>query len=139
MINFWRSKISIANQFAKIKSEYPQFKSSIVKDVLFVKGVIKPTPRSVDYRFKLQYRVGNRPKIKITNPELKRNSKNEKIPHVYTENEICLYYPNYKEFDSNHFVADYIIPWISLWLYYYEIWHLTGEWLGGGMHPQIKE
>jgi len=22
-----------------------------------------------------------------------------------------------------------------LWLYYYEVWHLTDEWLGGGEHP----
>ena len=24
------------------------------------------------------------------------------------------------------------MPWVSLWLFFYEIWVVTGEWLGGG-------
>jgi hypothetical protein len=136
---FWRNNLSIPIQFANVKKEYPQFKVSMLKDSLLVKGELQPTPRSNIYHFKLKYSVGVRPKIKITNPELKRNFKNEKIPHVYAGNELCLYYPQYKEFDSKCKISDYIIPWISLWLYYYEIWHITGEWLGGGIHPIIKE
>jgi len=136
---FWRNNLSIPIQFANVKKEYPQFKVSMLKDSLLVKGELQPTPRSNIYHFKLKYSVGVRPKIKITNPELKRNFKNEKIPHVYAGNELCLYYPQYKEFESKCKISDYIIPWISLWLYYYEIWHITGEWLGGGIHPIIKE
>lgn len=139
MRKFWRNNLSIPIQFANVKKEYPQFKVSMLKDSLLVKGELQPTPRSNIYHFKLKYSVGVRPKIKITNPELKRNFKNEKIPHVYAGNELCLYYPQYKEFDSKCKISDYIIPWISLWLYYYEIWHITGEWLGGGIHPIIKE
>jgi hypothetical protein len=30
-------------------------------------------------------------------------------------------------------IATTIIPWLSLWLYYYEVWHATGEWMGGGI------
>lgn len=139
MRKYWKNNLSIPIQYANIKKEYPQFKTSMLKDSLLIKGDLQPTPRSSTYHFKLRYYVGKRPKIKITNPELKRNSKNEKIPHVYAGNELCLYYPQYKEFDSKCKISDYIIPWISLWLYYYEMWHITGEWLGGGMHPRIKE
>ena len=32
-------------------------------------------------------------------------------------------------------IADTILPWTSLWLYFYELWHATGQWLGGGEHP----
>jgi hypothetical protein len=32
-------------------------------------------------------------------------------------------------------IADTIVPWLILWLFYYEIWHVTGEWKGGGVHP----
>ena len=32
-----------------------------------------------------------------------------------------------------------IVPWASLWLYYYEVWHATGEWLGGGEHPIARK
>lgn len=31
-----------------------------------------------------------------------------------------------------------IIPWAIEWLYYYEIWCVTGEWQGGGAHPTAK-
>lgn len=139
MIKYWKNNLSIPIQFGYIKKDYPHFKVSIVKDSLIIKGKLQPTPMSCVYHFKLKYYISQRPHIKITSPELKRNFKNERIPHVYKENELCLYYPKYKEFDSKCRISDYIIPWISLWLYYYEIWHITGEWLGGGIHPPIKD
>ncbi|MGH8092034.1 MAG: hypothetical protein ACREIF_00990 [Chthoniobacterales bacterium] len=30
-------------------------------------------------------------------------------------------------------LADTIVPWTSRWLYFYEIWLATGEWMGGGI------
>jgi hypothetical protein len=36
-------------------------------------------------------------------------------------------------------LADTIIPLASLWLFYYEVWFATGEWLGGGEHPGEHE
>jgi hypothetical protein len=32
-------------------------------------------------------------------------------------------------------ISEYIVPWISLWLFFYETWLITGEWLGGGHEP----
>ncbi len=139
MSKYWKKKINIPIQFANVKKEYPQFKTSISKDTLLIEGHLQPTPRSGFYHFKLRYFIGQRPKIKIIKPDLTRNFKNEKIPHLYSGNELCLYYPKHKEFDSNCKISEYIIPWISLWLYYYEIWHITGEWLGGGIHPVVKK
>lgn len=139
MITYWKNNLSIAEQYAHLRRDYPLFKVTIFRETLNVKGIIRPTPRSCVYNFKIHFKIGERPLIKITKPELKRNFKNEKIPHVYSDNELCLYYPKYKEFTSKQPISDYIVPWISLWLYYYEIWHVTGEWLGGGFHPKIKE
>ncbi len=36
-------------------------------------------------------------------------------------------------------LADTILPWASLWLFYYEVWLATGEWVGGGEHPGERE
>jgi len=36
-------------------------------------------------------------------------------------------------------VATTIVPWTSLWLRHYEVWHVTGEWWGGGEHPEIGQ
>jgi hypothetical protein len=33
-------------------------------------------------------------------------------------------------------VALTIIPWAAQWLVCYEIWHATGQWVGGGAHPE---
>lgn len=139
MRTYWKKNLSIGDQFARLKRDYPHFKTLLIRDTISLKGTICPTPRSITYHFKLYFKIGERPKIKITQPKLKRNFNNDKIPHVYSGNELCLYYPKYNEFTSKLPITDYIIPWISLWLYYYEIWHLTGEWIGGGFHPKIKE
>ena len=71
--------------------------------------------------------------------------KDEKIPHTYERNYIdknkqivrlCLYYPKYGEWKNYMYIADTIIPWTIEWLYYYEMWRITGEWLGGGIHNE---
>ena len=37
------------------------------------------------------------------------------------------------------YVADFIPPWVSTWLYFYEVWYATGNWHGGGTHPDKPE
>jgi hypothetical protein len=32
-----------------------------------------------------------------------------------------------------------IVPWIALWLFYFEEWLASDDWKGGGMHPKIDE
>jgi hypothetical protein len=36
-------------------------------------------------------------------------------------------------------IAETILPLASIWLFYYEMWQATGEWLGGGEHPGMQE
>jgi hypothetical protein len=100
-----------------------------------VTGVLQPTSRSSVYRFQLKYNLTDNPKTRIVSPELMKNDKGEKAPHLYPGEYLCLYHPQYGEFKRTDFLYETIIPWTSLWLYYYEVWHLTGEWLGGGEHP----
>lgn len=60
------------------------------------------------------------------------------FPHKFDIDEkknmvrICLY--RYSEFDSRKLISNTIIPWTIEWLYFYELWLATGEWLGGGEH-----
>jgi hypothetical protein len=129
---------TIAEQFASMKNRYPQFVTTFTShDSISVIGTLKPTSRSITYSFVLNYSMRDTPKIRITSPELKKNSNGEEIPHVYSGKNLCLYYPKYYEFSRTDFLCDTIIPWTSLWLYYYEIWHITNNWLGGGIHPNI--
>jgi len=61
------------------------------------------------------------------------------VPHTYIGDCLCLYYPDYDEWTSAMYIAETIVPWISLWLMYYEAWLATGEWLGGGIKHESRE
>jgi hypothetical protein len=96
-------------------------------------GQVHPTPLSRKYSLKLDYRPPHRPLVTV--PEVKVGVEDQSLPHVYPGNELCLYYEG--EFDGRRdLLADTIVPWACDWLYYYEIWLTTGEWEGGGIHPE---
>lgn len=50
---------------------------------------------------------------------------------------ITSFVSRYSEFNVYKLLADTIIPWTVEWLYFYELWLATGEWLGGGEHPDF--
>lgn len=127
---------TIAEQIGAMRGRYPHFTVEFSSHYsMKVTGMLQPTSRSIHYRFILKYSMTDTPKIKIVSPKLQKNSKGEDAPHLYPSENLCLYHPNYSEFGRTDFLSNTIIPWTSLWLYYYEIWHITGEWLGGGEHP----
>jgi hypothetical protein len=37
------------------------------------------------------------------------------------------------------FLANTILPWACLWLFYFEDWLITSQWKGGGEHPASKD
>lgn len=68
----------------------------------------------------------------------------QQIPHIFKSSSsiiedkarICLYY-NYgqqREFVFGDSLKKTIIPWTKEWLYFYDLYQITGQWYGGG-HP----
>jgi len=134
--NFRTRDKTIAEQVSSMRCKYPHFSTDFTsQSSMKVIGVLQPTSRSGTYKFVLKYSLANRPETKIVSPVLLKNDKGEEIPHLYSNENLCLYHPLYYEFNRTYLLCDTIIPWASLWLYYYEVWHLTGSWLGGGEHP----
>lgn len=88
------------------------------------KGAIKPT--SISNTYKITFRKGSFFVEGVTENDFL------KIPHIYQDGSLCLYYNdcNEKEFDINHHSYVSIIPWVSEWLLYYEIWKITNKWVG---------
>lgn len=123
-------------QVNSLKVKFPEF--DIVHTCAQVKitGKIRPTSRSIEYSVMIKYKLGQYPDIWVLNDVLRRNALNEEIPHMYDQERLCLFRPKYGEFKFSDNISDTIIPWISLWLYHYENWHLTGFWDGGGEHPE---
>ena len=103
---------------------------------------LQPTSLSKTYRIRLQYQVGNTPKIYVVIPEhLEKHSCEKKLPHVYSDEkqQLCLFFPKAHEWNEHMMIAKTIIPWASEWFQFYELWLATGEWFGEGFHPKVKE
>lgn len=129
---------------------HPQFKPRPMKNIKTGKniplnsaavwiGEIQPTELSRQYRAKIEYKIEKPPRINIISPKLKLFEGAEKLPHIYGDGSLCLYTPRNGEWHGGKLIALTIVPWISLWLFYYEAWLITGEWLGDGTEPEPDE
>ncbi len=101
------------------------------------KGILQPSPLSEKYLVSLRYHPGWNLETRVLSPELKVREGFKDLPHVNPDGSLCLHVMG--DWQSWMYVADYIVPWISAWLYFYEVWHATGCWLGGGTHPDKLE
>lgn len=65
-------------------------------------------------------------------------------PHIYYNESdpqyprLCLYDPKERSWSPREYIADTIIPWAIDWLFFFERWMDTGEWEGGGRHPERR-
>jgi len=100
---------------------------------------LQPTPLSRQYSLVLEYLRDQTPSIFIVEPDLNILANGRDIPHMYDQQrgKLCLYLPG--AWDSRLLIAKTIIPWASLWLYFYEEWLFTNEWKGGGKHPNVTK
>lgn len=63
-------------------------------------------------------------------------------PHIYPNvsrpefPRLCLFDPATDEWDGEKLIAETILPWTARWLFFFEGWMATGEWFGGGRHPE---
>lgn len=102
--------------------------------------ILKPTDVSIDYKIKLVAQQGHKSvDVFVEEPRIDLYEDGKKVPHLYSNGSLCLYYPEYREWDYRDSWAETLIPWTSLWLFYYEIWKDTGSWLGGGIHGSKTE
>ena len=54
---------------------------------------------------------------------------------MYAQERLCVFHPSKNEWSARKLLTHTILPWTALWLYHYEMWHVTSEWHGGGEHP----
>ncbi|WP_243297749.1 hypothetical protein [Bacillus litorisediminis] len=135
---FKQNKLSLSKQVIAMEKIFPDFKVTWKRNTVIWIGKLKPTEMSANYTVQVTYSLDmNQPEVIILSPKLQKRG-DEKIPHIYPGEKLCLFRPRKKEWTKEMFVADTIVPWTSLWLYYYEMWHATGEWLGGGEHFKVR-
>ena len=111
-----------------------------------VRGVVQPTAITCSYLIRLVYREMGTPRVYVDSPPLARRAAEPDVPvpHTYSFNSPgserpCVFYPDGREWHPAKPVATTIMPWLLSWLVDYEIWHATGQWLGGGIaHHEVK-
>lgn len=132
--------ITIIHQKTDLLKTYPESECKSERNDLYWKGILQPTPLSDKYEVLIKYTIRKPPYIQVfvVNQNFK-NLDNPSFPHkykVYPEKntvKICL--DRYKVFTKKKYISTTIIPWTLEWLYFYEIWNITGVWCGGGEHP----
>lgn len=131
-----RKTIPVAIQGAGLKRIFPDSHISFKKNTITWIGQLQPTHLSQNYTVRIMYKLKERPVVAVVSPELTRRN-GCRIPHMFADNELCLFRYKYFEWDSTMSIAETIVPWTSLWLLHSEIWLATGVWCGSKQeHPE---
>ncbi|WDE02378.1 hypothetical protein [Thalassomonas actiniarum] len=144
--------IGIGEQYMALKRYCPGTVVIIDNDkTVQWEGILKPTPFSREYRVVIKYTLSHPPVCIVKDPDLSALAEDRKIPHTYQNQtgikgtQLCLYLPVIKkknkvsEWQPTMFLADTILPWASVWLFYYEFWLHSGVWDGGGVEHDVIE
>ena len=121
----------------EVKKHFPSAKISYKCNKLVIDLILKPTDMSINYKVRLVAKQGCQTVgVFVKDPQVYPYEKGKKVPHLYSDGALCLYYPKHQEWNYRDSWAETLIPWAALWLFYYEIWRETGSWLGGGIHTE---
>jgi hypothetical protein len=132
LIDIPKKQLNLAVQLGHLRAIFPDSFSQIRDHCeLEWRGQLKPTAFSETYVIGLNYRIGNRPRVEVLEPELVVPERRSDI-HMFRDGSLCLYFRD--EFEMDMTIAKTILPWTSEWLVHYELWLATGEWHGGGIH-----
>ena len=134
--------VPIPVQIRFLVDEFPngEVKSHDLRHLRWEMNIV-PTPNSSSYRIRIDYTIGSSPKIYVIEPAMLKKAEGEKLlPHVFDteKQQLCLFYGRIGEWNPSMFLSRTIVPWASEWLLYYELWVITGEWLGGGIEHTQK-
>jgi hypothetical protein len=132
---FHQSVLTVRDQLAWVKLFHPTFSGRVCGGTLICTGKIQPAPLNRVYEVEIRYSYLRPPMARVREPKLRRRKQDERIPHTYSDDIPCLYLPGKGDWRPDKKIALTIIPWLSLWLFYYESWLATGQWQGGGVHP----
>jgi hypothetical protein len=127
-------------QLAGMRRAFPQFVPTITRSggVVWL-GTLQPSVESPVYRVRVVHEPGRSPLVFVDSPRPCRDA-----PHRYGDGSLCLYWPVEWRWRPAESLAETIVPWTALWLYYYESWQVTGEWSGpssphGSVNPEADE
>jgi hypothetical protein len=122
-------ELSYAQQQLLMRT-YPQFRAIPSRTRIVWVGTLTPCDLGRKYTVTIEYRLGHRPTVRVVKPVLELYPGAERIPHTFRDGTLCLHL--HEEWHGGLSIAAEIVPWVSLWLLFYEAWLATGKWLGEG-------
>jgi len=109
-----------------MKAAFPQFHWRVTRaGGVEWKGALQPTPESHTYDVVILHEPDRMPLVCVERPSIRKDAW-----HRYRDGSLCLYWPKEWRWSPRESLAETIVPWTAFWLYYYELWCVTGEWLG---------
>lgn len=138
---FQGQRLTAIQQWLNIRSIHADAVGGAHRGLLDCKLWLQPTSMSRAYLAHVMQREFNAPKVWIEQPSLTTLAEGRRIPHLYDHvlHQLCLYHPKKQEWAPRMPISKTVIPWTSLWLFYFEDWLVSGEWHGGGEHPPSKK
>jgi hypothetical protein len=128
-----RRRLDGSQQSVMLTAAFPSFRQIARGNPFVWVGTLTPGEMTATYKVRISYSAGQRPLVDVLDPKLVPREEGGSVPHTFRPGRICLHLRD--EWDSTLYLHQTIVPWASLWLFYYEVWHATGEWLGGGHEP----
>ncbi len=142
-MNLWQpapQRVNLGRQLARLRAGSPAGQGEVRRASLAWQEWVSPSPLGRDYLVRVCYALGHPPATYVPTPSLADLAEGRPLPHVYSQetSQLCLYLPGCGQWHSSRFLADTIIPWAILWLYFFEEWLVSDEWKGGGEHPRPR-
>ena len=136
-------------QLEAMRRDWPSFHGLRFGDgtVAWV-GLLQPQAQPYTIEVFWNSRILDRPYVIVADPPIapRPGLAYEDIPHLMfnakkpTRSGLCLFDPAGREWTPADLIAESTIPWAAEWLHFYELWHLSGEWLGPGVgHESIGQ
>ena len=146
--------LSVIGQDQKLRAECPQFHLVAHADWIGVwEGTLRPICQTYRVRivyFSRRYFEGwhlDCPYVSVfvIDPPIGSDPRGtgEPAQHVYRlgyppdRPRLCIHDPVDDEWWPDEYIVDRIIPWTIKWLFFHEEWVASGEWKGGGCHPEV--
>jgi hypothetical protein len=114
-------------QKALVEKFFPCFRCRYSKRLqLECIGEVTPAVHCPSYKILVHYQYDGVPTVGITDPLI------TPLPeiHMYKDRSLCLYFPKDDQWKISDDLHKKIIPWVAEWLVFYELYLLTGKWLG---------
>lgn len=130
--SFRHSGAKLFRQRSTIERDFPFIECQISKvtNRLNCYGTFQPHPACNRYEVAIIQKAGEPPKVFIRKPEIRYSS----AIHVFPDKSLCLFDPREKTWTRDTLISETIIPWINEWIVFYELYLITGKWLG----PEAK-